>query len=167
VPVIDTFVEVSVYDKLPVAVIAQAALDATAAMELRSTLLDALYEIRDAVAVANLNAGITQLVSYLARVEKDIATLNSLANATVRPSDTTILAKVERQANADPSHYSFSETVRFPIFPQASLDSIKLTIAELKKEKVRIQDQLLEANIKNTIKLSDRTVAVLTSQSLI
>jgi hypothetical protein len=167
VPPIKTSVNVSVYDALPASVIAQAALDTVKAMELRSSLLDALYEIRDAVAVANVTSGITQLVARRARIEKDIAVLAAVASAEVRPSDATILAKVQRQATADVNHYSFSESISFAILPQPSIDSVKDTIAALKREKVSIQDKLLELNIKNTIKLSEVTVAILSEQGLI
>lgn len=167
VPAIKTTVSVSIYDALPAAVIAQAALDTTKAMELRSSLLDALYEIRDLTAVANVTSGIVQLVARRARIEKDIAVLSAVAAADVRPAEATILAKVQRQATSDVNHYTFPENLTFAVLPQPSIDSVKETIAAFKREKVTIQDKLLELNIKNTIKLSNETVAVLTEQGLI
>lgn len=167
VPALKTSAEVSIFEALPAAVISQAAIDLTKAMELRSSLMDALYEIRDAVAAANVSAGIHALVSRRARIEKDIAVLNTVSASLARPADSVILAKVERQRNSDSNHYSYSETVNFNVLPQASLDSVKATVASLKKEKVAIQDQLLELNIKTNIKLSEGTVSTLSAADLI
>lgn len=166
-PTIESSVVFSVYEALPAAIIAQAALDAVKAMELRSSLMDALYEIRDSTAAANIEHGISRLVSRKARIEKDIAFYTAQANASVRPADAVILARIERAKTVNPDHYSYNETTSVPVFPQASIDSLKLTLAELKKEKVKLQDALLELNIKHNIRLSDETVAVLTAQGLI
>lgn len=167
VPAVETTVSFSVFEALPAAIIAQSANDAVLAMELRSRLLDALYEIRDLTATANVAHGISKLVARKARVEKDIAFYNALAVAQVRPSDAVILARIDRAKNVNPDHYSYSENLSLPVLPQPSLDSLKLTVAELKKEKVRIQDELLELNIKHSIQLSEETAAVLTAQGLV
>lgn len=167
IPAINTSVTFSIYEAVPAAIIAQGAMDATVAMELRSKLLDALYEIRDLTAQANINSGISTLVSKLARLEKDIAQYTALSKVDVRPSDSIILSRISRASSVGVDHYSFSENLIIPVLPQASIDSIKVTLAEFKKEKVRIQDELLEQNIRNSIKLGDETVAVLTAQGLL
>jgi hypothetical protein len=123
-----------------------------------------LANIRNATAKANMEAGIQNLVTEAAFLDKDIAFLTGLASSDVRPSESVIKGKVERTRTTE--SYGYQEELLFSVFPQETLDSFKDAISK-KKQKVFIQDQLLELNIKNSIKLSEENVTVLTAAGLL
>jgi hypothetical protein len=112
-----------------------------------------------------MEAGIQNLVTEAAFLDKDIAFLTGLASSDVRPSESVIKGKVERTRTTE--SYGYQEELLFSVFPQETLDFFKYAISKKKKQKVVIQDQLLELNIKNSIKLSEENVAVLTAAGLL
>jgi hypothetical protein len=143
----------------------QTAVDAlTDSLEKREALLDAYYAIRDAVAEANIRGGITPLVSRRARIEKDVAMYTSLISGT-RDSINIIQAKLNRMVENTTGYGS--EELGVYVSSVSDVDYFKGAISALKREKVSIQDQLLEKNITVNITLSENTIATLQSHGLL
>lgn len=166
-PLVNTSVAVSIYSDSPGAEVEAAALQAVSAFEIRRNLMNALYEIRNETAKVNITSGISDLVTRKAFLEKEISFLAGLVSSDERPAERILRAKIERALNTDSTHYDFSDSLSFSVFPKETLESFRMTMQAFKKEKAAIQDQLLELNIKNSIKLSEDSVAVLSAQGLI
>jgi hypothetical protein len=167
VPAISTSVTFSIYEANPLVLVETAAADALEAIELRGRLMSALYEIRNSVARVNITSGIHALVTELAALDNDIAFYNGLVRAEVSPTKAVIEGRIQRAQNSNPEHYSYSENVSVAVLNSANIEALKASLADAKKRKVKIQDELLELNIKHSIQLSDETVAVLTAAELL
>jgi len=132
-------------------------------METRSKLLDALYEIRAAVSGVNASSGINGLLSILAHNEKEIGMYVKLAKLTPQVDIDIIRGKIEKiKARKEDSYYgNGSDTVTTSIFDAESIRGFKNKLATLKKEKQKLQDELLELNVRSEIMLSAKAVEIL------
>jgi hypothetical protein len=165
IPAVNPMARVSVYADNPVGELIDLELIALDAVAERNELMSTLADIRNATAKANMEASIQNLVTEATFLDKDIAFLTGLAGSDVRPSESVIKGKVERTRTTE--SYGYQEELLFSVFHQETLDFFKDAISKKKKQKVVIQDQLLELNIKNSIKLSEENVAVLTAAGLL
>jgi len=59
------------------------------------------------------------------------------------------------------------DTVTSSVFDRTDLEGFRRAVAAAKKQKQKIQDELLEANVRNEVELSAATVAVLTTEGLL
>jgi len=137
----------------------------------RVALLDALYEIRKAVASANANSlrtGIDRRLADVARLEKDLQFYSTYAKASVIADSAVIAGKLEKIRNRKEDAYSFrGETVETSIFTEAEVEGFKGIVSAAKKQKQKLQDELLELNVRTEIEFSDATVATLTNENIL
>lgn len=137
----------------------------------RSSLLDAFYAIRSRVGRANVEAGISDVLADVARLEKDIAMLGKLAVSDVRVDQEVLAGKMEKiraRSTDDTSMYGRrDQVVETSIFTEEDVQGFKVALAKNKKSKQRLQDRLLELNVETQIDLDDVTVEVLTKEDLI
>jgi hypothetical protein len=137
----------------------------------RDSLIGALYEIRSAVNHANYGSGVNDKLAAVARLEKDIQFYNGLAGKTVRMEATVLsgkLAKIKnRPSDSRTIMYGMDDTVTSSVFDRADIEGFRKAVAAAKKQKQKIQDELLEANVRNEVELSAATVAVLTTEGLL
>lgn len=118
------------------------------------------YEIRNLVAEANVAAGIHKLVALKAHIESNLKRYQAiLANGTT-PDKRVVDGTVQRALEKTEGVYS-RDSVSFSCLLAESKKSLEDAVAVLRREKTQVQDQLLEANIKGSIKLSDETVGFL------
>ena len=129
----------------------------------RTKLVGALYEIRKAVAGANADAGINDMLAEVAQLEKEIQFYNTFATKTARLSDAVIAGKMEKIKNtSDESRlYGRSDTVDTGIFTKEEVEEFKRTVADLKRQKQKLQDTLLELNVQTEIQLDEETARFL------
>lgn len=129
----------------------------------RTKLVDALYEIRKAVAVANADAGINDMLAEVAQLEKEIQFYNTFATKTARLSDAVIEGKMEKIKNMGEESrlYGRYDTVDTSIFTKEEIEDFKRTVADLKRQKQKLQDTLLELNVRTEIELDEETVRFL------
>jgi len=129
----------------------------------RAKLVGALYEIRKAVAGANADAGINDMLAEVAQLEKEIQFYNTYATKNARLSDAVIAGKMEKIKNTSEESrmYGRSDTVDTGIFTKAEVEEYKRTVAELKRQKQKLQDTLLELNIQTEIQLDEETARFL------
>ena len=137
----------------------------------RQRLLLALYNIRGLVGSANAQSGIDLKLATAAFVEKRVAQLEGLVVDPV-----TNLAVIngkldkirnDKGENSRRSLYGHSDTVSTTVVSQEQIDQVKSEIKNLKKQKQKLNDEILELNIKTEIPLSDDVVATLTQEGLI
>ena len=138
----------------------------------RQNLTMALYNIRALVGTANAASGIDTALAKAAFIDKRIGQLEQLANGTEITPLEVIKGKLEKIKNdkgdnTRRSIYGYSDTVSTGILSKEQIAQAKTEILNLKKQKQKLNDEILELNIKTEIPLGDDTVATLTAEGLI
>ena len=129
----------------------------------RAKLVGALYEIRKAVAGANADASINDMLAEVAMLEKEIQFNNTYATKSPRLSDAVIKGKLEKIKNTSEESrlYGRYDTIDTGIFTKEEVEEFKRTVADLKRQKQKLQDTLLELNVQTEIELDEETVRFL------
>jgi hypothetical protein len=165
-------VELNEFERPDVA-LSTANLKLISADQRRTALTKALYTIRAQVGTSNAECGINERLAKAAYVDKRIGQLTALVGAdAVQDSMTVIQGKLEKlkapeTANSRRSLYGYSDTVGTGVLTQAQVDGFKAEQLALKKDKQKLNDEVLELNVRTEVVLSDETVAVLTSEGLV
>lgn len=137
----------------------------------RQQLTMALYNIRALVGTANAASGIDTALAKAAFIDKRIAQLEQLASASELIDLTVIkgkLAKIQNDKGENRSRvYGYSDTVSTGILSKEQIHQAKTEILNLKKQKQKLNDEILELNIKTEIPLSDDTVTLLKTEGLL
>lgn len=139
----------------------------------RTALTKALYTIRAQVGTANAECGINERLAKAAYVDKRIGQLTGLVGAEALQDNMTVIQgkldklKAPASENSRRSLYGYSDTVGTGVLTQAQADGFKAEQLALKKDKQKLNDEVLELNVRTEIALSDETVAVLTSEGLV
>jgi len=139
----------------------------------RQKLTMALYNIRALVGTANTSSGIDTALAKAAFIDKRIGQLEELAKATEITSLDVIkgkLDKIRNEKNVETARsriYGYSDTVTTGVLSAEQITQAKAEVLSLKKQKQKINDEVLEFNIKTEIPLSEEVVAVLQAETLI
>jgi polyhydroxyalkanoate synthesis regulator phasin len=154
----------------PVATL-QAANDAVMAADVRrSDLLMALYSIRATVGSANFSSGIGNRLSHLAYIDKRLGQLDSLVSEGARLKDLAVITgQIEKIKNRREEHrmYGMSDGVTSGVLQQSQMDSIAGIMRELKKQKQKLNDEVLELNVRTEIEVTDDVEAVLVKEGIL
>ena len=127
----------------------------------RTKLVGALYEIRKAVAVANAENGINNMLAEVAMLEKEIQFNNTFATQQPRLSDAVITGKIAKIKDAKEDRFYGPDDVTTSVFTKAEVEEYKRTVADLKRQKQKLQDTLLELNVQTEIQLDEETARFL------
>ena len=128
----------------------------------RAKLVGALYEIRKAVARANADESINDMLAEVAMLEKEIQFNNTYATKSPRLSDAVIEGKLSKLKDGKEDRYMYGrEAVDTSIFTKAEVEDFKRTVADLKRQKQALQDTLLELNVQTEIELDEETARFL------
>lgn len=137
----------------------------------RQKLLLALYNIRGLVGAANAQNGIDMKLATAAFLDKRISQLEELSRSETVTDLTVINGKLEKIKNlkdeARSRVFGYGDTIKTGIISKEQLQQIKSEIMNLKKQKQKINDEVLELNIKTEIPLSDDVVNTLTTEGLL
>ena len=138
----------------------------------RQRLLLALYNIRGLVGQANATSGVDTKLATAAFLDKRLAQLDELAKAEVITDLAVINGKLEKIKNSKDESarsriYGYSDTVSTSVVSAEQLSSIKNEIKNLKKQKQKVNDEILELNIKTEIPLSEEVIGTLTAEGLV
>lgn len=134
----------------------------------RNKLMDALYEIRAKVATANAEAGINDMLAQVAHTEKTISFNTVLGNKGAQTALRVLNGQVKKVAEGkDDSYYRTAAAVTTSIFTEEEVEDFKRNAAHGKREKQRLQDQLLELNVSTTIELEEETERFLTKADIL
>jgi uncharacterized protein YdcH (DUF465 family) len=138
----------------------------------RQRLLLALYNIRGLVGAANASSGIDMKLATAAFIEKRIGQLETLSKLEAVTDLAVINGKLEKIRNdksesARRSIYGYNDTVSTTVVSAEQIAQVKTEIQNLKKQKQKLNDEILELNIKTEIPLSDDVVKSLTEEGLI
>jgi len=142
-------------------------------MEKRKDLLDTLYVIRKAVAKANHEKDVDFILADVARLDNDIGFYNRVTSLSEpRVNGDVLKGKLEKIAKREDDGSSriygrSPDIVTTHIFNQEELKNFELQLAEVKKEKQKLQDRLLEINFQTEVELADEQEAVLRAANLV
>ena len=124
----------------------------------RNKLVGALYEIRRKVAVANAESGINDMLADVAALEKQIGYNNQLASKGAQTAMRVLNGQVKKNAEAKDEGFGYSRRdVVTSIFTEEEVEDFRRSAANAKREKQRLQDQLLELNVQTEIELDEET----------
>ena len=137
----------------------------------RDTLTEALYEIRKSVSGANTQVGIDNRLADVAHLEKQIQFYNGLASKSAREGEKVVAGRLDKIRNGKEdsrrSIYGYNDTVDTSVFTREDLDGFRRKVATAKKQKQKLQDEILELNVQTIIQLSSATEAVLQTEGLL
>lgn len=137
----------------------------------RQKLTMALYNIRALVGTANTASGIDTALAKAAFIDKRIAQLEQLSNAGEMTSLEVIKGKLEKikslKDEARSRIYGYGDTVSTSVLSKEQIAQAKAEVLSLKKQKQKLNDEILELNIKTEIPLADDIVATLTQEGLL
>jgi hypothetical protein len=137
----------------------------------RQRLTMALYNIRALVGTANSSSGIDTGLAKAAFIDKRVGQLETLSNSVPLTSLDVIKGKLDKIKNDKGESrsrlYGYSDTITTTVLSQQQIDQAKAEILNLKKQKQKLNDEILELNIKTEIPLSDDVEATLRAEGLI
>lgn len=137
----------------------------------RQKLLLALYNIRGLVSAANSQNGIDLNLTKAAFIEKRISQIEEISKSKAMMDPTIIKGKLDkirsRPDDSKSSIYGREDSVTTSVLTSEQIQKAKEEINNLKKQKQEINDQILEANIKTEIPLSDDVANTLRSEGII
>lgn len=129
-------------------------------------LFDVICEIRNKIGQANAESGINSLLTELASITNKI----KISTVSIDKRSSYSLENVKKRfekliETSKAGGYSHAFIVE--VLDAEDNDSLKKNITKLKKSKQKIQDSLLELNIRTEINLSDESVEILQEHDLI
>lgn len=133
----------------------------------REKLIGALYEIRRKVAQANAEVGINNMLADVAMLEKQVSYSTNLASKGAQQPMRVINGRIKKITETTDRYSLHADTVSTSIFTEQEVEEFKNTSAELKREKQKLQDELLELNVQTQIELDDGTVLFLEKAHII
>jgi hypothetical protein len=146
--------------------------DAMAADARRGDLLMAVYSIRTMVGVANAQSGIVSKLTHAAFIDKRLVQLTEMGNeSNVMINATVIQGKLEKIKNRkEESHrslYGREDEVTTGVMTQEQVDNVRKVIAELRKQKQSLNDEILELNIRTEIELEPTVENILIREGVL
>lgn len=151
--------------------IARVAAELRANIARRDTLLGAMYAIRKAVSTANAGAGVDVKLADVAQFEKQVQFYNSLASKKVREDAVVVAGQLnklrESKDDSRRSIYGYATTVDTSVLTAEDIQGFRTAAATAKKAKQKLQDELLEINVRTEIAIAPDTVQFLTAEGLL
>jgi hypothetical protein len=121
------------------------------------------------VSVANSAAGVDIKLADVAQFEKQVQFYNGLAGKKVREDAVVVAGQLnklrEGKDDSRRSIYGYASTVDTSVLTTEDLRGFRTAAAEAKKAKQKLQDELLEINVRTEINVAD--VDFLTAEGLI
>jgi hypothetical protein len=135
----------------------------------RTKLIDAMYAIRKAVSTANASAGVDVKLADVAMLEKQVQFYNGLAGKKVREDAVVVEGQLnklrESKDDSRRSIYGYASTVDTSVLTAEDIKSFRTAAANAKKAKQKLQDELLEINVRTEIEVAH--VDFLTAEGLL
>jgi uncharacterized protein YdcH (DUF465 family) len=135
----------------------------------RNQLTKAVYAIRAKVGRANTEAGVADLLTDAAYIDKRLGQLKGLTEGKALESDVVLEGKLQklREGEAKSRIYGYNDTVDTGVLTAEQVEGYKSEIRNLKKEKQSINDRVLELNVRTEIELDADTVSLLQAEQLV
>jgi hypothetical protein len=151
----------------------------TVLAETRQTLLNnmarvqnlntVLYTVRNAVATANATSGINLKLGEVAMFDKRIGQFNTLGGKKAQESMDVIKGKLDKIKNRKEDArtiYGYESNVATSVLKQEDITGFKGALLQLKKAKQKLQDEILELNVRTEIEVGGDAEKVLVAEGL-
>jgi hypothetical protein len=127
------------------------------------------YELRKLTSDENYRSGVSETLSNVAMVEKRIIFLVQFSKAKPALEQTLLSGKIAKLSLGDTtgSYGRSVDSVSTGILSQGAIDIFKTNVSDLKKEKIKLQDHLVNVNSSAEIEVSEHVEKVLTKHNLI
>lgn len=158
-----TNVQITEYDD-PIKTIHKTSQTLTDNLFKKQELISALYKIRLLVGNKNATSGLDEKLTLIAEVQAKQDVFANLMNSGVQQDVNMILGMYEKiKSMSSVDSYGRLNQQAFNVFVtnQDTVDLYKAKYKELHAQKVSLQDEVLELNLKTKIKLDSGTVKVL------
>ena len=164
--------DVSIFESDPMAAVTLARVTRDKNVARAEVLTDILFAIRRMVGAKNQEAGVGDKLTEIARLERRIALTTSVMSVAARESQEIITGRLARlrDKGVEPTSRFVTmtpEAVSVSLFDEADIDGVKDTQMRFRREKQKLQDELLEINASARISLDDATVAALKDEKLL
>jgi hypothetical protein len=137
----------------------------------RSNLLMAQFSIRGLVGAANATSGVDAKLTQAAYIDKRVGQLETLSSAEQMTEMNVILGKLDkirnRKEESRASLYGRDDTVSTSVLTKDQIDSAKSMIRDLKNQKQKLNDEILELNVRTEITLTAEVTSVLNTEGLV
>lgn len=133
-----------------------------------SNLNKALSFVRTQVGAANLSVGVHAKLAELASIDRMISRYTELVVDTNKAEDVAVVeGRVGKLRTRDEARYYGAENVETGIVSDMDMEYFKEQLRSLRKQKQKLNDEMLEANIRTEIVLTDEVVTILTEERLV
>jgi hypothetical protein len=140
-------------------------------MQRIQNLYTALYHIRNLIAHANATSGINIKLGEIAMYDKRMALFNQIGSLKPMGDIDVIKGKLEKiKTRVEPSRaslYGSTDTVDTSVLKPEDVVGFKQAVLQVKKVKTKLQDEVLELNVKTEIDLSEDAEKFLASEGLV
>ena len=138
----------------------------------RNSLLKALYDIRAKVGQANATAGINDRLATAAYIDKRIGQIAAFFAAdAVQDAMEVIVGKVDKLKNdkgeSRRSLYGYGDSVTTGVLAPEQVAKFQTEQRELKKQKQKLNDEILELNVRTEISIADTVAELLAKEGLL
>ena len=153
----------------PEGMISVAASELKTNIDRKNALLSALYDIRGAVGKVNHTSGVDEKLTQVALIEKQIQLYSAFVGIATREAPTVIAGKLDRIRSQEAKNrvYGYGDTVDTSVFTAEDIAGFKSVVATLKKQKQKLQDEVLELNVRNEVTVLSRTEGTLAAENLL
>ena len=135
----------------------------------RAGLLMSLYFIRGAVSSANASSGINAKLTEVAYLDKRISQLSDMV--TDVQSDIKVIAgkldKIKNRKDESSRLYGARDEVTTGVMTERQIEDVKTLVGNLKKQKQKLNDEILELNVRTEINLSDEVFNTLKKENIV
>lgn len=126
----------------------------------RISLLSAVYHLRDLIGVANATSGISSLMAQGAFIDAQIRILEDQSRSmNLRKSSEYVIGRLAKAKETDNRY--LDDGVTSGVYNADDVSVMKQTLTHLRKEKMSIQDSILELNVNTSIEVNDEFKEVL------
>jgi len=154
----------------PAVVLDKATSEAVINDQRRASLTACLYDIRSLVGTANAASGINDRLAKAAYIDKRLGQLAGMVKDEVlRENVSVIQGKLEKLRTAEPKTriYGYGDTVASGVLVAEHVAKYKADVLELKKAKQKLNDEILELNVRTEIDLPTEVEMVLNQEGLV
>jgi hypothetical protein len=106
----------------------------------------------------------------LAYIDKRLSQLEVLVSEQAQLKDLAIITgQLEKIRNRREEHrlYGYENTVSSGVLQNTQIESIRSIMRELKKQKQKLNDEVLELNVRTEIDLTDEVEAILVKEGIL
>lgn len=152
-------------------IVNKAAAEFIQALERKTALNNALFQIRAAVGRANAEAGVSDVLAQIENLDAKIGVQTVVATSTPRKEITEINARIVKAKSATGDRMSLygdrMSNVETSVTTEEAIRTAKEVVKQLKREKQGLSDKLLQLNVNTLIELTDPTKITLTAEGII